>query len=113
MAKDYLDNIDTKRVIDTISEATQDPGEKKAGVFYTEAEKLAFKNEFRTSGRRCVKLPRINMAFTQENYDYINIMSRVRGETLTQFVNFIISKNRELNADLFDRAIELINDIQS
>lgn len=51
------------------------------------------------------KLPRINMAFSPDNYDFIQTMARVRGETLTAFVNDIMDKAREENADLYRKAL--------
>lgn len=47
-----------------------------------------------------------NMAFTEENYEYIVTMSRVRGETITSFVNHIIEKSKTDNAEIYQKAIE-------
>ena len=51
------------------------------------------------------KLQRINMAFTPDNYEFIHTMARVRGETLTAFVNEIIDKAKEDHADVYRQAL--------
>lgn len=114
MAKDFLDNVDAKRVLDAISTATQDTHERKSrNDYYTEKERETFLSEFKTSGRKGLKLPRINLAFTPENHKYISVMSKMRGESITQFVNMLIDKNRELNSDLYDRALEIMDEMKS
>lgn len=45
-----------------------------------------------TQGRKGVKLKRINMAFSDDNYEYIRFESRRRGLSITQFVNQIIDE---------------------
>ena len=59
------------------------------------------------------KALRINMAFTDENYDFIETLARVRGQTLTDFVNDLIAKARRENADLYNKALEFRNAITS
>ena len=48
-----------------------------------------------TRGRKGVHLPRINMAFTPENHDFIKTMSLITGQTMTEFLNDIIKQYRE------------------
>jgi len=61
----------------------------------TQEEKARREAEGKTQGREGCKLPRINMAFWTDNYAYIQVMARVRGLTLTDFVNWIIQGARE------------------
>lgn len=42
-----------------------------------------------------VKMPRINMAFTPQNHDFIITLARMRGETYTDFVNRMVDLYRE------------------
>lgn len=46
--------------------------------------------ELRTQGRKGCKAPRINMAFTPVNYEFLKRESKKNGETITQFANRII-----------------------
>lgn len=48
-----------------------------------------------TRGRKGMKLPRINMCFSDKNYEYIKYESCRRGMSNTQFVNMILQKYRE------------------
>ena len=57
-----------------------------------------------TRGRKGCKAHRINMAFSDEVHEYITTMARVRGETITQFTNYIFTKSMEDNADIYEKA---------
>lgn len=56
------------------------------------------------------KLPRINMAFYGENYDYLVYISRLSGKNITEYVNSLVDKDREINQDKIDRAKALLNE---
>lgn len=47
-----------------------------------------------TQGKKGEKLKRINLAFDDENYEYIRLESRRRGRSITAFVNAIIEEYR-------------------
>lgn len=104
------------RVMDSISDAqnttetrdlTDTPVKrKKERKTYSEAETQEFIESGHTSGRKGVKLSRINMAFTPENYDFIRTMARVRGETITSFVNSMVSQYREEHGEIYRKALE-------
>ena len=57
-----------------------------------------------TQGRKGQKLPRINMAFIHENLEYLQIMARIEGVSMTQYVNILIEADREKRADVIERA---------
>ena len=99
----------------TIADATAEPQETqqthKERKTYTEQEAQEFKKTLHTGGRKGVKLPRINMAFTADNYDFLQTMARVRGQTMTQFVNDIVSNQRELHAETYAKAIDFLNSL--
>lgn len=65
------------------------------------AEALAY---MKTQGRKGVKLPRINTAFTPENYYYVKVMAGVTGTSATDFVNTCIQEHREAHKELFEKA---------
>lgn len=103
--KDFtqLDNV--------IAAATVEQGKRKPRKEYDEQEKQEILESMHTTGKKGVKLPRINLAFAPSNYRYIEIMSRVRGENLTQFVNKIIADHMNEHADLYEKAQEFIDSL--
>ena len=57
-----------------------------------------------TRGRKGCKANRVNMAFTPEIHDYIRTMARVRGESITDFTNYVFRKSMEENAAIYEQA---------
>lgn len=111
MAKKDFSKVNTERVYNTIEEATAEEKTlpkmpQKPRKTYTDKEALELMANMETTGRKGVKLPRMNMAFTPDNYAYIKTMSKVRGESLTQFVNHLIETSIEQNAEIYAKAIE-------
>ena len=125
MAKKDFSQINTGRVYNTIAEATAEPEQEAAEVLetqgkrkkykdrktYSEQEAVELMNELRTSGRKGLKLPRINLAFAPDIYNYVQIMSRVRGESMTDFVNIALRQHMTEHRDLYDKAIEFRNSL--
>lgn len=113
-AKKDFSKLNTGRVYDAIAEATAEaqevqptqdaPRQRAKPRPYTEAEKQAYTQAGKTQGRPGLKLERINLAFTPDNYEYVKTMASVRGESMTEFVNHIIAMNMEENAALFAQA---------
>lgn len=67
--------------------------ERKPRRTYTQEEQATYQNEMRTSGRKGCRAPRINLACTPETIEYIRTMSRLKGQTISQFVNDLIRKD--------------------
>lgn len=65
----------------------------------------------RTRGRKGEKLVHFNMSFTAENMDYIRTMSKIKGQTMTQFVNVIIATERDRNGKIYDAAKEILKSL--
>lgn len=123
-AKKDFSQVNTGRVYNTIAEATaeeqkqeetevmkkkeaQEIQEKSEGrKTYTKQEAAELIKSGKTSGRKGLKLPRINVAFTPDVYEYVQIMARVRGETLTDFVNLILRQHMEDHDELYSKAKE-------
>ena len=61
----------------------------------------------RTMGRKGCRAPRINLAFSGPNYDFVNVMSRVRGQSLTQYVNSIIDQYRKEHSEVYEKILRL------
>ena len=113
-SKKDFSNINTNPVYDVIAEAVEEtPGKKryKDRKTYTEEETAAALESLKTSGKKGVKLPRINLAFTPANYEFIKVMAQVRGQNLTEFVNDMLREARESHADLYEKAIEFRNSL--
>ena len=120
MAKDFS-NVNTESVYKTIQEATAEPETQEAQEVqqprkdrktYTDAEAQEAMQQARTSGRKGVKMPRINLAFYPDTYDYIKCMSRATGTTLTEFVNLALRKHMEDNPDIYQDARKLLERLQ-
>ena len=111
-AKKDFSKVNTNPVYNVIAEATDTKapaasnGKSKPRKTYTAAEAQAALENLHTSGLKGVKLPRINLAFTPANYEFIKTMAQVRGQNLTEFVNDVLQQARENNADLYKQAIK-------
>lgn len=64
----------------------------------------------KTQGKKGCYMPRINMAFTPDNHNFIKVMSRIRGESMTEFCNYCIEQYREEHPDIYNRALDVIED---
>lgn len=106
MARDFS-NIEVDRVSAQIAEATQDRPLKKPRKSYTKEEARPYQEALQTSGRKGAGLPRINLAFTASNHEYITVVSRVLGVSMTEFINRIITQHREEHGELYKSAMEL------
>ncbi len=89
----------------------EQPKQRKSRKTYNALEAEELKETLNTAGRKGVKLPRINMAFTPANYKFLKIMAQVRGQNLTEFLNDIIKEAREIHADIYEKAIEFRNSL--
>lgn len=124
MAKKDFSQVDTGRVYDMIAEATAEPEQEaqekqqkktahKPRKMYSAQEAQEFKEQMKTSGHKGVKLPRINLAFAPDVYEYIQIMSRVRGDNLTAFVNLALRQHMKEHGDLYEKAKEFRDALDS
>lgn len=111
MAKRDLSGINTEPVYGAIREATgaepdATPRKPKPRRSYSAEEAAEMLESMESCGHKGVRMPRINMAFTPSNYEYIKTMAQVRGQTLTVFVNRVIQKSMEDNMDIYEKAME-------
>lgn len=131
MAKKDFSKINTNSVYSTIAEATARPEgrpteeTKGYNMFDAQATQKAQEKQIldtkeivnavldrvEEKGRERQKAKRINMAFTDENYNYINVMARIKGLTLTDFINEIITDSREKNGAVYEKAVALLDEI--
>jgi len=119
MAKKNFDDINTQDIYSkVIAEATQEapaaqekPAARKARKTYKEAEAAEFLHDIKTAGRKGVKLPRVNLAFAPDIYDYVKTMSKASGLTYTEFINKILRDHKEAHEDIYKKAVEIRNSI--
>lgn len=64
-----------------------------------------------TQGKKGMKQPRINMAFTPENLSYLRIMAGIKGISITKYVNDLILQDREKKADTYNEAKRITESI--
>ena len=114
MAKDFS-SIDTgnreeSRLSAEIKKATRRTGQQDTAP---DAEATWRRAEGRTQGRKGVKLPRINLALTHENYDYVKTCARASGQSYIAFINSIITMHRGTHPEDYEAAKKLLNDFQT
>lgn len=56
-----------------------------------------------TQGRKGEKLPRMNMGFYDDNLEYIQKMSRLRGMTMTEYMNELIYEDKKKNKKILEQ----------
>jgi len=89
-----------------ITQETQEEQPKKGRKTYTEAEALELLNQIKGGGHKGVKLPRINLALTADNYLYVKTCSRAAGITYAEMINQAIDDHRQKNADTYKQILE-------
>jgi len=57
-----------------------------------------------TQGKKGKKLPRINMAFSTQNLEYLQIISRIEGISITEYVNRLVEADKESRNDIVEQA---------
>jgi len=65
----------------------------------------------RTQGRKGEKLPRINMAFTPQNLEYLRVMAGLRGQSVTRYVNALVEQDMVRNKSTYAIAKEIAGDV--
>lgn len=78
----------------------------------TPEEKAEREAEGRTQGRKGCKAPRINIAFTSENWDFLRVMAKLKGQNMTQFCNEIITQYREAHGETYQKLKKLAEELE-
>lgn len=109
MAKKNFDNLNTGRVYGAIEQATATKGQQGAA---SPQEQRARADSLATQGRKGCKAVRINMAFTPDNHQFVKVMAKATGRTMTQFTNDVIAAYRHEHPEFMEQAkgfLEFIN----
>lgn len=96
-----------KQEVQEESDGDEKP-QRKPRRTYTPEEIKEAKKHRKTQGKKGMKLTRINMAFDPELYDYIRVMARVYGGTITDFVNVIVKRSYEADRETYEKAKQFI-----
>ena len=108
----------TTHLQDAITEATaaevedaQETQEKpkthkahKTRKTYTEQEAQEIMQSMKTNGRKGLKLPRINLAFAPDVYEYCRTMARAAGMNYTEFINTVLRQHMDEHAGAYKKA---------
>jgi predicted DNA binding CopG/RHH family protein len=65
-----------------------------------------------TQGRKGKKLPRVNMAFSESNFEYLHLISRIEGVSLTEYVNRLIEKDMKSKNGIIEEAKNILKKAQ-
>lgn len=110
MAKKSFEGINIGRVYETIDRATSTRGHQLTADAQEVQERT---EELRTQGRKGCKAVRINMAFTPSNHEFIKVMARATGHTMTQFTNIVIEAYRNEHPELMEQANSFLATVNS
>ena len=114
MAKDFK-GISAGKTKTTIAQATQEAPKaqekRKTRKTYTAQETADYLEERKSAGRKGVKLPRINLAFSPSLYDYITTMARAAGMSYTDFINMVLQQHKDEHADAYKKAVDFRNSL--
>ena len=64
-----------------------------------------------TQGKAGMKATRINMAFSDSNYEFIDTMAHAHKMTITKYVNHLIEEERKRSADKYEKAKALMESL--
>lgn len=103
---DAINTSNNAGVIKQVNQATSTRGQQGTASPQEAKER---RSKMKTQGRKGVKAVRINMAFSDDNYDYIALVAPASGKTMTLLVNEIIADYRKNHPEVFEKAMELRN----
>ena len=105
MTKQDFSGINTGRIYRDIEQATAKKGQQGTASPQEASERAA---QLQTQGRKGCKAVRINMAFTPDNHEFVKIMARISGQTMTEFTNHVIEQYRAEHPEIFEQAKAII-----
>lgn len=85
------------------------PGKGRRPKTYTIEELQAVRESSETGGKKEKHTFRFNMAFKPDVYEYITIMSRVRGESVTEFTEEVFRRSMAENKEIYEMAKKFIS----
>lgn len=110
MTKKDFSGIGTGRVSAGIEQSIGQKGQQAAADPEEQADRAA---ELRTQGRKGCKAIRINMPFTPENHQFVKIMAKASGRTMTEVTNTIIAAYRNEHPEMLEQAQSFLDAFNS
>lgn len=107
--KDFA-GMNTGRVYGAIEQATSTKGQQGTASPQEAKER---KEALQTQGRKGVKAIRINMAFTPSNHEFIKVMAKATGRTMTEFTNDVVTAYRNEHPEFMEQAQGFLDYINS
>lgn len=108
--KKSLQEIKTGSIHKAVETATSKYGQQNAAG---PEEVKARMESLTTQGRKGCKALRINMAFSPSNYEFLHVMSKASGKTLTKMCNMIVSAYRNEHPELLEHAQAFLDFVNS
>ena len=108
--KDFTKINTGSRVFSAIEQATTTKGQQGTA---SPEELTARRAALQTQGRKGCKAIRINMAFTPENHEFIRVMAKASGHTMTEFTNLVIEAYRKEHPEIMEQATAFLETINS
>ncbi len=98
--KDFA-GMNTGRVYAAIETGTSRKGQQGTASPQEAKER---RETLRTQGRKGASATRINMAFSDSNHQFVKVMAKATGRTMTEFVNLIIEAYRKEHPEMMEQA---------
>ena len=106
--KDFA-GMNTGRVYGAIEQATSKKGQQGTASPQEVTER---QEALQTQGRKGARAIRTNMAFTPSNHEFIKVMAKATGRTMTELTNQVIEAYRNEHPEFMEKAqgfLEFIN----
>lgn len=103
-------SVNTGRVYSSIEQATSKRGQQGKASPQEAAER---RESLSTQGRKGCKTTRINMAFTDSNHEFIKVMAKATGRTMTEFTNIVIAAYRNEHPEMMEQARDFLDFVNS
>lgn len=108
--KDFTGMNTGSRVFTEIEQATTTKGQQ-GEASPLEAEERA--ETLTTQGRKGCKAVRINMAFTPSNHEFIKLMAKATGKTMTEFTNLVVTAYQREHPEIMEQAQKFLTTVNS
>lgn len=102
--------ISTSKVYNAVEQATGTKGQQ--GTASAE-EAEARREALQTQGRKGVKAIRINMAFRPSTHEFLKVMSKATGRTMTEFCNLVIEAYMNEHPEMLEQARGFLDTVNS
>lgn len=66
----------------------------------------------KTQGKKGKQLARVNMGFSDSNYEFMKVMAGLYGMSITKYCNHLIEEERKRSADVFQKAKDFQNELR-